>query len=72
MYGRKLLETLDPTQAFREAHPGAVFLHDSQTYLVESFDAEKRVIRVRYEEVDYYTRATREVSLRVTDRKSVV
>ena len=66
MYGRKLLETLDPTQAFREAHPGAVFLHDSQTYLVEGFDAEKRVIRVRYEEVDYYTRATREVSLRVT------
>ncbi len=65
MYGRTLLETLDPAQAFREAHPGAVFLHDSQTYLVEGFDAEMKVIRVRYEEVDYYTRATREVSLRV-------
>lgn len=63
MYGRKLLETLDPTQAFREAHPGAVFLHDSQTYLVEKFDPGDRVIRVRYEEVEYYTRATREVSL---------
>ena len=66
MHGHRLLETLDPAQAFREAHPGAVFLHDGQTYIVDEFDPEKRVIRVRYEETDYYTRAAREVSLRVT------
>lgn len=66
MYGRKLFETLDRVQAFREAHPGAVFLHNSQTYLVEEFDLENRVIRIRYEETDYYTRAVKDVSLRVT------
>lgn len=66
MYGRKLFETLDRVQAFREAHPGAVFLHNSQTYLVEEFDLENRVIRIRYEDTNYYTRAVKEVSLRVT------
>jgi len=70
MYGHRLLERLDFTQAFREAHPGAVFLHNSQPHLVEDFDLKNMVIKIRQEDVDYYTKAVKGVSLSVIHSSS--
>lgn len=51
----ELLETMDYERALREAHPGAVFLHRGETYVVRELDLERdRAVCVR-EDVDYYT-----------------
>mgnify|MGYP005837227133 FL=1 len=50
-----LLGTMDAASALRMVHPGAIYLHAGQTYLVEDLDAEIRVARVSVADVDYYT-----------------
>jgi DEAD/DEAH box helicase domain-containing protein len=37
------------------AHPGAVYLHEAQTYIVEELDLENKLARLKAQEVDYYT-----------------
>ncbi|MBD3190270.1 MAG: DEAD/DEAH box helicase [Candidatus Heimdallarchaeota archaeon] len=51
----KLLETMERLQAYREAHEGAVLLHQGETYLVEHLDLTNRVAIVHKMAVDYYT-----------------
>lgn len=53
--GGRVIETLNRAQAYREAHPGAVLLHQGDTYLVEDFDLETGRIRVRAEDLDIHT-----------------
>ncbi len=36
-------------------HPGAVYLHQGETYLVRELDLERNIATVRREELDYYT-----------------
>ncbi len=51
----KILETMDYERALREAHPGAVLLHQGETYLVRELDLEGGVAHCVREDVDYYT-----------------
>ena len=53
--GRSLGQ-VDGLRAFRETHPGAVYLHRGRTYVVDSLDTEKRKAEVAEARVDYYTR----------------
>ncbi len=48
--------TLDGFRAFREAHPGAVYIHRGNTFLVRHLDIEARQVTVRQARVDYFTR----------------
>ncbi len=48
--------TLDGFRAFREAHPGAVYIHRGNTFLVRHLDIENRQVTVRQAKVDYFTR----------------
>ncbi|NSW57431.1 MAG: DEAD/DEAH box helicase [Armatimonadetes bacterium] len=50
-----LLGTMDDASAFRLVHPGAIYLHAGQTYLVETLDLEKRVATVVPTDARYYT-----------------
>ena len=61
-----LLETMDRSQAYREAHTGAVLLHQGETYLVERWELDNRTIRVVETDVDYYTQPLKTVDLCVT------
>ena len=47
---------IDGHRVFKEAHPGAVYLHRGETYLVDSLDLETNTVKVTPAEVDYYTR----------------
>jgi DEAD/DEAH box helicase domain-containing protein len=49
------LETMDYDRALREAYPGAVILHQGETYLVRKLDLEAGVAHCAREDVDYYT-----------------
>lgn len=53
--GGRLIETIETGQAFREAHPGAVFLHAGETYLITSLDLDSGVIQAERKDVDFRT-----------------
>lgn len=70
----KLLETMDRTQAYREAHNGAVLLHQGETYFVEDLDLKNGVVFVKKSDVDYYTEVIKVVDITVleeVERKEV-
>lgn len=47
--------TIDAAAAPVQAHPGAVYLHAGESYVVSGYDETKRVITLRPEPVDYFT-----------------
>jgi len=47
---------VDGLRVFKETHPGAVYLHKGDTYLVDTLDIETNTVRVTRADVDYYTR----------------
>jgi DEAD/DEAH box helicase domain-containing protein len=63
MSNGRLLETMDRAQAFREAHTGAIMLHQGQSYIVKEMDLGTHTVRVAETDVDYYTQPLKEVSL---------
>lgn len=47
---------IDEFRAYRETHPGAVYLHKGETYVVNGLDPNTATVRVTPRRVDYYTR----------------
>jgi DEAD/DEAH box helicase domain-containing protein len=47
---------IDGFRAFRETHPGAVYLHHGKTYLVDRLDTDANRVEVSEADVDYYTK----------------
>jgi len=48
---------IDGFRAFKETHPGAVYLHRGESYLVDELDLSTFTVKVSAAEVNYYTRA---------------
>jgi len=63
----RVLETMDRAQAYREAHKGAIMLHQGITYVVNEMDLETHVIRVSETDVDYYTQPLRDTDLKILE-----
>jgi DEAD/DEAH box helicase domain-containing protein len=53
----RLLGTVDHSSSHVQAHTGAVYLHQGESYVVEQLDLEESVALVRREAVDYSTSA---------------
>ncbi len=51
-----LIGEIDDYRAFRETHPGAVYLHKGDAFVVDQLDVARRLITVSTAQVDYYTR----------------
>lgn len=47
---------IDGFRAFKETHPGAIYLHKGDTFLVDTLDLDTRTVKVSKAQVDYYTR----------------
>jgi DEAD/DEAH box helicase domain-containing protein len=60
-----LVETLDASHAFMQAHIGAVYLHQGESYVVTEFDLQNRTVRARKAEVSYYTQVKDMVDLSI-------
>ena len=56
----ELVGTVDGHRAFRDCHPGAVYLHQGVQYVVKDFQWEQHRILVSDEPVDYYTQVNYE------------
>jgi DEAD/DEAH box helicase domain-containing protein len=52
--------TVDGIRAFKECHPGAVYLHRARQYLVDQLLLEKKDIIARQSDLQYFTRALSE------------
>ncbi len=70
----KPIGEIDAHRAFRETHPGAVYLHRGDTYVVTHLDIKERKISAIQEAVDYYTRVRghklTEI-LKISDKKNI-
>ena len=70
----ELLGTLEESQTFNQAHPGAVYLHQGDTFVVDGLDLALREVRVHPEKVGYYTQSQEEKYLEILqtrDRRPV-
>jgi DEAD/DEAH box helicase domain-containing protein len=68
------LGSIDGQRVYYECHPGAVYLHGGQSFLISELDAEKRRVLAESARVDYYTviQGDKETAiLERTDRRRV-
>jgi DEAD/DEAH box helicase domain-containing protein len=56
--------TVDMESALWMVHPGAVYLHEAQSYFVEHLDLDQKVALLRPDVSDYYTEPLRETSVK--------
>jgi len=55
--GHAMLETVEASVAFFQIHPGAIYLHQGESYLVNELDLGNRVAVVTPATIPYYTQA---------------
>jgi DEAD/DEAH box helicase domain-containing protein len=55
--GGAVIGQIDELRAYKETHPGGVYIHRGASYLVESLDIPERRVRVAPGRVEYYTRS---------------
>ena len=61
----RLLETIDPAAAFLEVHPGAIYLHQGDSYLITRLDLESKTAFARHSAEEYYTQASEVTDIRI-------
>jgi DEAD/DEAH box helicase domain-containing protein len=65
----RVIETMDKTRACREAYPGAVLLHQGETYLVKSLDLENQRAEVERKDVDFHTQVITREEMRLLETR---
>ncbi|MBW2604254.1 MAG: DEAD/DEAH box helicase [Deltaproteobacteria bacterium] len=66
---------IDEFRAFKETHPGAIYLHKGDTFLVDTLDLDTKTAKVSRAKVDYYTRVRSEKNteiLEIYDTKTIL
>ena len=58
---------IDGFRAFKETHPGAIYLHKGDTFLVDTLDPDTRTVKVSGARVDYYTRVRSHKNTEILD-----
>jgi DEAD/DEAH box helicase domain-containing protein len=63
--GRKTIGTVEEARAFEQVHPGAIYLHQGDTYMVRELDPAARVAYVAATAEDYYTQPRTTIDLAI-------
>ena len=63
----RLIGTVDAARAFGTVHPGAIYVHQDETYVVEDLRIDERVALVRAESTREYTQARSDSDLVILD-----
>lgn len=63
--GTKTLGTVEEARAFETLHPGAIYLHMGESYLVEELDATARQAIVRPAAINYFTEPKTESQIEI-------
>lgn len=67
-----LVGTMDAAHAMSQGHPGAIYIHQSAQYVVESLSEGERVILLSRLYPDYYTRAVENTEVRILAERARV
>ena len=62
---RRTIGTVESARVFEQAHPGAVYLHQGDAYLVTELDMAGRMVRVSPAAVDYHTQPKTTIDLTI-------
>lgn len=65
-----LIGTVDGARAFHQAHPGAVYLHQGENWVVTRLDIENQVALLKPAAVDYFTQARTTSDIRIISVES--
>lgn len=68
---QKVIANVDAISAPELVYPEAIYLHNSETYLVRELDLAGKIAYVERRETDYYTQAVLESSVRITGERDV-
>ncbi len=59
----ELLTVEDESFVFRDLHPGAVYLYEVESYVVEEIDIEERMVYLSKSNVDFYTQSLKHTEI---------
>jgi len=62
----RLLETVESSVAFFQVHPGAIYLHQGESYLIKELDLARHIAWAEPRSLDYYTQTMEITEIRVT------
>ena len=57
------LTSEDESYVFRDLHPGAVYLYEAETYVVEELNLEERIVYISKADVDFYTQSLKHTEI---------
>jgi DEAD/DEAH box helicase domain-containing protein len=63
-----VLGTIDGKRVYHECHPGAIYLHGGQSFLIHELDRERRRVQAEAARVDYYTVVQGEKETEILER----
>ena len=66
--GYELLETIEEDRAFWQVHPGAIYLHQGDSYFVKELDLTKHIAVVEPATVPYYTQTMELTDIKVLQK----
>ena len=70
MNNGRLLETMERSQVYREAHEGAILINKGDTYVVNSVNLERCYVNVSKEVVDYHTMVLNQTDISIKKKIS--
>jgi len=62
-FGEQVLTVEDESYVFRDLHPGAVYLYEAETYIVNNLDISNRIVYVSRMDVEYYTQSLKHTEI---------
>jgi DEAD/DEAH box helicase domain-containing protein len=65
MNDNHLLETMERSQVYREAHEGAVLINKGETFIVNNVNLSKGFVNVSKQVVDYHTTVLKDVDIKI-------
>jgi DEAD/DEAH box helicase domain-containing protein len=65
----EVIGQVDLESAHWMVHPGAVYLHEGQRYVVQELDMEQHIAQVNVTDVDYYTQPRSETTVQLLEKR---
>jgi DEAD/DEAH box helicase domain-containing protein len=59
----ELLTVEDESYVFRDLHPGAVYLYEAETYIVQELDIKERIVYLTRADVEFYTQSLKHTEI---------
>ena len=70
MNNGELLETMEKSQVYREAHEGAILINKGDTYVVDSVSLSRGFVNVSQKTVDYHTMVLNQTDINIKKKLS--